>query len=130
MNPILCKTFTLKSKHIEGKAVDLVALVDNKVNWDAIVEATRLEQNYQAQQDTVSSINAAPIELPLTHSHGSLDSSLVDRKWDKINPRYKQRLLMVFKIMKEQHGYELVSLKAYRSPEHIVTGKQIGRAHV
>jgi peptidoglycan L-alanyl-D-glutamate endopeptidase CwlK len=45
-----------------------------------------------------------------------LDSSLVDRKWDKINPRYKQRLLMVFKIMKEQHGYELVLLEGYRSP--------------
>ena len=41
------KTQTLKSKHIEGKAVDLVALVDNKVNWDAsyyiqIAEAVRL----------------------------------------------------------------------------------------
>ena len=41
------KTQTLKSKHIEGKAVDLVALVDNKVNWDAsyyiqIAEAMRL----------------------------------------------------------------------------------------
>lgn len=41
------KTQTLKSKHIEAKAVDLVALVDNKVNWDAsyyiqIAEAVRL----------------------------------------------------------------------------------------
>ncbi len=34
-----------------------------------------------------------------------------------MNPRYKQRLLMVFKIMKEQYGYELVVLlEGYRSP--------------
>ncbi len=41
------KTQTLKSKHIDGKAFDLIALVDNKVNWDAsyyiqIAEAVRL----------------------------------------------------------------------------------------
>ena len=40
-------TQTLDSKHITGDAVDLVALVDNKVNWDAsyyiqIAEAMRL----------------------------------------------------------------------------------------
>ncbi len=101
---------------LNGEILSPPPEVDETLIHDAIVEATRLEQNYQAQQDTISSINAAPIELPLTHSHGSLDSSLVDRKWDKINPRYKQRLLMVFKIMKEQHGYELVLLEGYRSP--------------
>ncbi|WP_171066440.1 M15 family metallopeptidase [Acinetobacter higginsii] len=90
--------------------------VDDTLIQDAIVEATRLEQAYQAQHPTDPSIDASQIEIPLTHSHGSLDSSLVDRKWDKINPRYKQRLLMVFKIMKEQHGYELVLLEGYRSP--------------
>ena len=41
------KTQTLKSKHIDGKAVDLVALKNNKVSWDAsyyiqIAEAIRL----------------------------------------------------------------------------------------
>ncbi|MEN8422739.1 M15 family metallopeptidase [Acinetobacter junii] len=101
---------------LNGEILSPPPEVDETLIHDAIVEATRLEQSYQAQQDTVSSINAAPIEPPLTHSHGSLDSSLVDRKWDKINPRYKQRLLMVFKIMKEQHGYELVLLEGYRSP--------------
>lgn len=42
---------------------------------------------------------------------------LVDRKWERMNPRYQQRLLMVFKIMKERYGYELVLLEGYRSPE-------------
>lgn len=83
---------------------------------DAIIEATQLEQAYLTQHPTNTSIYATRIEDALPHSHASLDTSLVNRKWDKINPRYKQRLLMVFKIMKEQHGYELVLLEGYRSP--------------
>lgn len=90
--------------------------IDDTLIQDAIIEATRLEQTYQAQHSTDHSINASQIEILTTYSHGNLNSSLIDRKWDKINPRYKQRLLMVFKIMKEQHGYELVLLEGYRSP--------------
>lgn len=40
-----------------------------------------------------------------------------DRKWNKMNPRYVQRLLLVFKLMKERYGYDLVLLEGYRSPE-------------
>ncbi|ENV70172.1 MULTISPECIES: M15 family metallopeptidase [Acinetobacter] len=83
---------------------------------DAIIETTQLEQSYQAQHSAEGSVDAARIETPVFHSHAHLDSALLDRKWDKINPRYKQRLLMVFKIMREQHGYELVLLEGYRSP--------------
>ncbi|KQQ44367.1 peptidase M15 [Duganella sp. Leaf126] len=39
------------------------------------------------------------------------------RNWALMNPDYTQRLLMVFKIMKEQHGYEMAILEGYRSPE-------------
>ena len=45
------------------------------------------------------------------------ETTKIDRKWDKMHPSYKQRLLMVFKLMKERHGYELVLLEGYRSPE-------------
>ncbi|WP_081104322.1 M15 family metallopeptidase [Acinetobacter venetianus] len=99
---------------LDGEILSPPPEVDETLVQDAIVEATRLEQAYQAQHNM--SIDASQIEIPITHAHGSLDSSLVDRKWDKINPRYKQRLLMVFKIMKEQHGYDLVLLEGYRSP--------------
>ncbi len=99
---------------LDGEILSPPPEVDETLVQDAIVEATRLEQAYQAQHNM--SIDASQIEIPITHSHGSLDSPLVDRKWDKINPRYKQRLLMVFKIMKEQHGYDLVLLEGYRSP--------------
>lgn len=51
-----------------------------------------------------------------TNSH-AFETTKIDRKWDKMHPSYKQRLLMVFKLMKERHGYELVLLEGYRSPE-------------
>jgi peptidoglycan L-alanyl-D-glutamate endopeptidase CwlK len=40
-----------------------------------------------------------------------------DRKWELLDPDFRQRLLLVFKVMKEQHGYELALLEGYRSPE-------------
>lgn len=44
---------------------------------------------------------------------------LVDasRNWQLLNPEYAQRLLLVFKIMKEKHGYDMVLIEGYRSPE-------------
>jgi peptidoglycan L-alanyl-D-glutamate endopeptidase CwlK len=43
---------------------------------------------------------------------------LVDasRNWGLLHSEYSQRLLLVFKIMKEQHGYEMALLEGYRSP--------------
>lgn len=39
------------------------------------------------------------------------------RNWQLLNPDFAQRLLRIFKIMKEQHGYDMVILEGYRSPE-------------
>jgi peptidoglycan LD-endopeptidase CwlK len=39
------------------------------------------------------------------------------RNWQLLDPAFTQRLLLVFKIMREQHGYEMVILEGYRSPE-------------
>jgi peptidoglycan L-alanyl-D-glutamate endopeptidase CwlK len=48
-------------------------------------------------------------ERPMTAS--------ASRDWGLMNPQYMQRLLMAFKIMKEQHGYDMAILEGYRSPE-------------
>ncbi|MCW7537698.1 M15 family metallopeptidase [Aquabacterium sp. A7-Y] len=40
-----------------------------------------------------------------------------DRKWAPLDADFRQRLLLVFKIMKEEHGYEMALLEGYRSPE-------------
>ena len=39
------------------------------------------------------------------------------RNWSLLNAEYAQRLLLVFKIMKEKHGYEMALLEGYRSPD-------------
>jgi peptidoglycan L-alanyl-D-glutamate endopeptidase CwlK len=39
------------------------------------------------------------------------------RDWALLNTDFRQRLLMVFKLMKERHGYEMALIEGYRSPE-------------
>ncbi|MGO4376659.1 M15 family metallopeptidase [Pseudoduganella sp. RAF53_2] len=40
-----------------------------------------------------------------------------NRNWTLLDSEFSQRLLVVFKIMREQHGYEMALLEGYRSPE-------------
>ena len=40
-----------------------------------------------------------------------------NRNWQLLDQDFAQRLLLVFKIMREMHGYEMVLLEGYRSPE-------------
>jgi peptidoglycan L-alanyl-D-glutamate endopeptidase CwlK len=44
-----------------------------------------------------------------------LDSA--NRNWQQLNAEFSRRLLQVFRIMREQHGYELALLEGYRTPE-------------
>jgi peptidoglycan LD-endopeptidase CwlK len=49
------------------------------------------------------------VERPMTAS--------ADRRWDQMQPDFVQRLLRVFKVMRDEHGYDMVLLEGYRSPE-------------
>ncbi|MGE5451252.1 MAG: M15 family metallopeptidase [Acidobacteriota bacterium] len=40
-----------------------------------------------------------------------------DRRWDQMDAEFVQRLLLVFKIMRDEHGYDMALLEGYRSPE-------------
>lgn len=40
-----------------------------------------------------------------------------DREWARLDPDFQARLLRVFETMHARHGYELVLLEGYRSPE-------------
>lgn len=40
-----------------------------------------------------------------------------DREWARLDPDFQSRLLRVFETMRTVHGYELVLLEGYRSPE-------------
>lgn len=103
---------------LEGQILSPPAEVEESLVAAAIVEATMLEQadvNNSSIQATSFGYDPSIQDLHSTHSHNDLATA--DRKWHKMNPRYKQRLLMVIKIMREQHGYELVLLEGYRSPQ-------------
>lgn len=40
-----------------------------------------------------------------------------DRRWDALDADFRQRLLLAYRLMREEHGYEMVLLEGYRSPE-------------
>ncbi len=40
-----------------------------------------------------------------------------DRKWNRIDPVFQQRVLAIYQVMREQYGYEMVLIEGYRSPE-------------
>lgn len=40
-----------------------------------------------------------------------------DRRWDQMDPEFVQLLLLAFKIMKDEHGYDMALLEGWRSPE-------------
>lgn len=39
-----------------------------------------------------------------------------NRNWALLNPRFRQRLLAVFKIMRDRYGYQMALIEGYRSP--------------
>lgn len=43
--------------------------------------------------------------------------SSASRDWQLLESNFRQRLLRVYKIMEEQHGYSMVLLEGYRTPE-------------
>jgi peptidoglycan LD-endopeptidase CwlK len=55
-----------------------------------------------------------------------------NRSWEQLSPDFTQRLLAVFKVMREQHGYEMTLIEGYRSPERQATlalqGSHVTRA--
>lgn len=39
------------------------------------------------------------------------------RDWSLLDEEFRQRLLLVYRLMREQHGYEMVLIEGYRSPQ-------------
>lgn len=55
--------------------------------------------------------------------------STADRRWDALDADFRQRLLLVYRLMREEHGYEMVLIEGYRSPERQTLLASLG-AHV
>ncbi|HJV27448.1 MAG TPA: M15 family metallopeptidase [Aromatoleum sp.] len=60
------------------------------------------------------------------------DIAGANRSWEQLSPEFTRRLLTVFKVMREQHGYEMTLIEGYRSPERqaalALQGSQVTRA--
>ncbi|MFZ0024211.1 M15 family metallopeptidase [Acinetobacter sp.] len=112
---------------LDGQILTAPTEVDEQLIIEALPEESLANHSVISAQSL--NLNIEDIHIPATHIHS--DISTADRKWHKMNPRFKQRLLMVFKIMREQHGYELVLLEGYRSPERqnsLATNSNITKA--
>ncbi len=55
-----------------------------------------------------------------------------NRQWELLDADFRQRLLLVFQIMREKHGYEMALIEGYRSPQRqaqlAALGPQVTRA--
>ncbi|MCE3261415.1 MAG: peptidase [Pseudoduganella sp.] len=64
-----------------------------------------------------------PLPLPpMTFSTAEVELlrpmlSLADRDWQRLDQDFARRLLVVFNVMRERHGYQMVLLEGFRSPE-------------
>lgn len=45
------------------------------------------------------------------------DLGSASRDWVRLDPGFRQRMLAVFRIMKERYGYDMALIEGYRSPE-------------
>ncbi|MDH5823741.1 M15 family metallopeptidase [Luteimonas sp. RD2P54] len=51
-----------------------------------------------------------------------------DRKWDRLSPDLQQRVLAIYRVMRDQYGIEMVLVEGYRSPERQAELMRGGRA--
>ena len=102
---------------LNGEVLTAPPAIDENLVDAAITEAIQLEKSNSINPVINAQVYTNNNTADIVESHSHYDTAMIDRKWGKMHPRYKQRLLMVFKIMKERHGYEMVLLEGYRSPE-------------
>ncbi len=49
-----------------------------------------------------------------------------DRRWDRLDANFRQRLLLAFKLMRERHDIEMALIEGYRSPERQTLLQSLG----
>ena len=91
---------------------------------ETTVDATKVDPPLIAAEPDLSTLNAQDTtsgfsgDLLASHVHNNqINIRNADRNWNKMNSEFTQRLLTVYKVMRDQYGYELVLLEGYRSPE-------------
>ncbi len=108
-------------------------LLSGKTMLGGFDEATR-ETNFQVAQllqgEELVPPPALPPELFVTAEVAQVRPMLItaSRNWQLLNGEYARRLLLVFRIMKEKHGYDMAILEGYRSPQRQTMLREIGES--
>jgi peptidoglycan L-alanyl-D-glutamate endopeptidase CwlK len=122
----------IEANYLREVDPQIYALLDGQILSPPVeVEQSLIEEAVNSVRDIESSVQAEAFNPGIEgvhRQHSYTDLLSADRKWHKMNPRYKQRLLMVFKIMQERYGYEMVLLEGYRSPER--QNSLAGNSHI
>lgn len=98
-------------------------LLSSKNNLDGFDDTQFRESNHQVtallQGEHLVPPAALPPEMFATEEVTLIRPALIEasRNWQLLDDNFSQRLLLVFKIMKERHGYDMIILEGYRSPE-------------
>lgn len=98
-------------------------LLSSKNNLDGFDDTQFRESNHQVtallQGEHLVPPAALPPEMFATQEVTLIRPALIEasRNWQLLDDNFSQRLLLVFKIMKERYGYDMIILEGYRSPE-------------
>ncbi|TWI69205.1 peptidoglycan L-alanyl-D-glutamate endopeptidase CwlK [Pseudoduganella lurida] len=97
-------------------------LLAGRPSWDGYEPSTREMNTQVADLLQGEQLVPPPALPPLVFASAEVERerpllASASRDWAQMNEAYTQRLLMVFRIMKERHGYEMAILEGYRSPE-------------
>lgn len=101
----------------------LVWMLAGKTLLDGFDDTQVYENNDQVTALLQGERLAPPAPLPpalfATQEVMRIRPSLINasRNWQLLDEDFSQRLLLVFKIMKERYGYDMAILEGYRSPE-------------
>lgn len=101
----------------------IVVLSDRSSVLDGFDDTQVRESNYQVtallQGERLVPPPPLPPEMFATEEVLSIRPSLIDasRNWQLLDEDFSQRLLLIFRIMKERYGYDMAILEGYRSPE-------------
>lgn len=99
----------------------LVAVLGRDSHVFRLHQAGRIDSRIQALLvgERLATPAALPPDMFTTREVELIRPQLVQasRDWDLLDAEFRHRLLLIYQIMREEHGYEMVLLEGYRSPE-------------
>lgn len=98
----------------------IFSLNDSKVfEFDSSGQFTDPQVSALLEGERLTPPPPLPPEVFATQEIESIRPDVVhaSRNWQLLDPEFTQRLLIVFRLMEERHGYRMVLLEGYRSPE-------------